>query len=191
MFNALEIAASSAIPFSTIFLAELGDKSQIVCMTLAACHRAKPVLFGALSAFAILNLLAVTVGASLAYLIPGNTITYIAAGLFFLFGVLALFTKEDDEEEDLKQTKSSHGLFVTTFAMIFLAELGDKTQIAVMTLSTSYSPALIWVLATLALAATAGLGIFAGRKLLTRINVSLLHKISGAFFILLAGLLVL
>jgi putative Ca2+/H+ antiporter (TMEM165/GDT1 family) len=73
--------------------------------------------------------------------------------------------------------------------MIFLAELGDKTQIAVITLAAAESALVIWLAATMALGATAFLGVFIGRKFMARINISLLHKISGVFFILLSILM--
>jgi putative Ca2+/H+ antiporter (TMEM165/GDT1 family) len=73
--------------------------------------------------------------------------------------------------------------------MIFLAELGDKTQLAVITMSTTHLSLAVWFGATLALAATSLMGIYAGRKLLARLNINLLHKISGLFFIGLAILL--
>jgi putative Ca2+/H+ antiporter (TMEM165/GDT1 family) len=70
-----------------------------------------------------------------------------------------------------------------TFLMIFLAELGDKTQLAVVTMSTTHDPISVWLGATVALIMTSGLGIFAGRKILTRLQPELLHKVSGLLFI--------
>ena len=66
----LEWIAASATPFGLIFFAELGDKSQIVCMTLAARHRHWPVLSGVVIAFLLLNTLAVAFGAGLAHWVP-------------------------------------------------------------------------------------------------------------------------
>jgi putative Ca2+/H+ antiporter (TMEM165/GDT1 family) len=177
------------LPLGTIFLAEIGDKSQLVCMTLAACHRARPVFIGAFLAFAILNILAVSIGASLAAIIPGDWLTIAAASLFAVFGVLALRNNEEEESEEGECQKPSHHLILTTFSMIFLAELGDKTQIAVITLAAAESALVIWLAATMALGATAFLGVFIGRKFMARINISLLHKISGVFFILLSILM--
>lgn len=183
-----DLISAFLLPAGTIFLAEIGDKSQLVCMTLAACHRPRPVFVGAFLAFAVLNLLAVTVGSSLAVFIPMQWLTIGAAGLFFVFGVMALLNGEE-EGEDVEACKPTRNLIITTFAMIFLAELGDKTQIAVVTLSTMNPAAVIWLAATLALGATAFLGVFVGSKFMAKININLLHKISGGFFILLGLLL--
>lgn len=184
-----EFFSAFLLPLGTIFLAEIGDKSQLVCMTLAACHRARPVFIGAFVAFAVLNMLAVSIGASLAAVIPGNGLTIAAALLFAGFGVMALRSQEAQEDEDGECQKPSHHLMITTFSMIFLAELGDKTQLAVVTLATAEPPLIIWLAATMALGATAFLGVFIGRKFMTRINIGLLHKISGVFFLVLSVLM--
>ncbi len=65
-----ELLSISGASFILIFLAEFGDKSQLVCMTLAAKHRPWPVLFGAVTAFAVLNLLAVLFGTIVSAWIP-------------------------------------------------------------------------------------------------------------------------
>jgi len=67
-----------------------------------------------------------------------------------------------------------------------VAEFGDKTQLAVVALSSTQPPAAVWLGATLALVATSALGILAGRTLLKKIPIALLHRISGAFFLILA-----
>ena len=70
-------------PFGLVFLAELGDKSQLVCMTLAARHRHWPVLAGATVAFAILNSLAVIFGAGLSHWVPERVLAAFALTKFF------------------------------------------------------------------------------------------------------------
>lgn len=153
-------------------------------MTLAARYRGMPVLLGAVVAFALLNLAAVLFGATLAAWIPKQILTGCVALLFAIFGIQALRTTEEDHEE-ISQ-KSGHGIFFTAFLMIFMAEFGDKTQLAVAGLSSAAIPAAIWAGATLALATTSTLGVWAGRKLLQKISIVLLHRISGVLFILLA-----
>ncbi|PWI32485.1 UPF0016 domain-containing protein [Vibrio albus] len=185
-----ELFSSSLLTFGVIFLAEMGDKSQLVCMTLASRHRARPVAIGAVAAFSLLNLLAVTVGTSLTHFIPQQWLTLIAAGLFAVFGIQALLCQEDEEEGiNEGSQKTGRNIFLTTLMMIFLAELGDKTQLAVITMGTTYSPLSVWLSATLALSATSLIGVYAGRKFLSRINIQSLHRINGMFFITLAALL--
>ena len=72
--------------------------------------------------------------------------------------------------------------------MLFLAEMGDKTQLAVAGMASTLPSIPVWVGATLALSSTSALGVLAGRKLLTRIPLHRLHQISGVFFLALAAL---
>ena len=173
--------------YALIIAAEMGDKSQFVCMTLAARHRAKPVIFGAIAAFALLNTLAVMFGVAIANWIPGYIVAAIVSVLFAIFGVQSLFFNDDEEDAEI-QEKSGHNLFFTTFLLITVAEFGDKTQLAIVALSSTALPAAIWIGSTLALATTSILGVIAGRTLLKKIPLSLLHQFSGVLFILLAGI---
>ncbi|MCB1858531.1 MAG: TMEM165/GDT1 family protein [Gammaproteobacteria bacterium] len=173
-------------PFGLVFLAELGDKSQLVCMTLAARHRHWPVLLGATVAFLILNTLAVVFGAGLSQWIPERILAAAVAVLFAIFGILSLRTKQADGDEAITE-QSGHGIFVTTFLMIFLAEMGDKTQIAVAGMASTLPVIPVWIGANLALITTSALGVVAGRKLLRKIPIYRLHQISGIFFLILAG----
>ncbi|MBF0163742.1 MAG: TMEM165/GDT1 family protein [Magnetococcales bacterium] len=173
--------------FGLIFLAELGDKTQLVCMTLAARHRPKPVLFGAIAAFIVLNVLAVVFGAGLAKIVPERILAGLVGALFAIFGILSLRAKSDEGTDEEVAEKSGHGIFVTTFLMIFLAEMGDKTQLSVAGLASTLPLVPVWIGSTLALSASSLMGVVAGRTLLTRIPMHRLHQISGAFFLILAA----
>lgn len=173
--------ASSGTAFALVAAAEFGDKSQLVCMTLAARHRHWPVLFGAVLAFAVLNLIAVSFGAAAARWLPESVVLLAVAVLFAVFGVKALRFKE--EEDEAVKEKSGHGIFLTTFLMIFFAEFGDKTQLAVAGLGAAAPPAPVWFGATAALSATSALGIWAGAMLLRRIPQRALHVASGLLFL--------
>ena len=170
-----------------IFAAELGDKTQLVCMVLAARYRAVPVILGATVAFAILNLLAVIFGVAIAGWLPESWLTLGVAMLFTLFGVRLLMQATEEEEADDVATKRAGSTFLTTLLLIFLAELGDKTQIAVVALSTTLPPISVWVGATLALATTSALGVWAGRALLKKMPLAILHRIGGILFLLMAA----
>lgn len=177
---------SAGTTFLLVGLAEFGDKSQLVCMTLAARHRGLPVVIGAILAFAILNLLAVLFGAAVAAWLPEWLVTLAVAVLFAIFGINSL-RYEDEEEDEQVEEKPGHGIVATTFLLIFLAEFGDKTQLAVAGLGSTSEPSAVWAGATLALATTSALGVFAGRKLLNRLPLRWIHRISGVFFLLLAA----
>lgn len=179
--------SSASTTFLLIALAEIGDKSQLVCMTLAARHRPAPVIIGAISAFAILNLLAVLFGAAFAAWLPEWLVILAVAILFATFGISSLRYRAEEEDETIEE-KPGHNVFITTFLLIFLAEFGDKTQIAVAGMGSTVTISAVWIGATLALASTSILGVIAGRKLMQKLPLLWIHRISGAFFLLLAVL---
>ncbi|MBF0187366.1 MAG: TMEM165/GDT1 family protein [Magnetococcales bacterium] len=172
--------------FLLISLAEIGDKSQLVCMTLAARHRALPVMTGVTVAFVLLNILAVVFGASVAAFLPQWVITVAVALLFGLFGVQMLMGDDEEEEDEEIAEKSDRSVIFSTFLLIFVAEFGDKTQLAIAGLSSTSDPTAVWVGGTAALIFISALGVVAGRKVLSKIPESLLHRISGIFFLVLA-----
>jgi Ca2+/H+ antiporter, TMEM165/GDT1 family len=176
---------ASGTSFLLIFAAEIGDKSQLVCMVMAARHRAFPVMVGSALAFAVLNTLAVVFGAALANWIPEAMTYAIVAVLFLIFGIQAMRVEEEPHRE-CASPPSGRGIFLATFALIFVAEFGDKTQLAVVGLSSTSIPLAVWVGATTALILTSALGIWAGCTVLQRIPIKLLHRVSGVFFIILA-----
>ncbi|MFT7300443.1 MAG: putative Ca2+/H+ antiporter (TMEM165/GDT1 family) [Porticoccus sp.] len=183
-----ELLSISGASFILIFLAEFGDKSQLVCMTLAAKHRPWPVLLGAVTAFGVLNLLAVLFGTIVSTWIPEFWLALAVAGLFGFFGFQSLLFEDVEEDGAGMRVRSSHGLFVTALLMIFVAEFGDKTQLAVAGLASTYQGLPVWLGSTVALIATTVLGVVAGQRLLKHLPLGLVHKFSGVLFLLLATL---
>ena len=171
--------------FTLVSVAEIGDKSQLVCMTLAARHRHWPVLLGATLAFMILNTLAVLFGGGVAAWVPERWIAAIVAVLFGVFGIHALLSREDKKSQNLEE-KPGHGIFITTLLLILVAEFGDKTQIAVAGLAGNYSPLPVWLGASTALVMVSVLGVWAGRTVLQRLPLLWTHRISGGVFLLFA-----
>lgn len=183
--NFTELSATALTGFTLIAAAEIGDKSQLVCMTLATRHRAWPIILGAVAAFGLLNTLAVVFGAAIANWLPEYIVAITVAVLFAFFGIHSLRVFEDDGGEEIKE-KSGHGIFFTTFALITVAEFGDKTQLAVVALSSAAQPLAVWLGATAALTMTSALGVVAGRTVLQKIPLVLLHRLSGAIFLILS-----
>jgi len=183
----IEWISTVGVTFVLIFLAEIGDKSQLVCMTLAAHYRALPVLIGATFAFAFLNLLAVLFGAALANWLPENMINISVAVLFAAFGIHVLLAKKKGRDQEISE-KSNHSILIAAFLLITMAELGDKTQIAVAGLSSAAGPMPVWFGATLALSFISTIGVLVGSRLFQRIPMVLLYRISGVVFLILAAL---
>ncbi len=181
----VQFSATTSTSLILILAAEMGDKSQLVCMTLASKHRPVPVIFGAIAAFALLNTLAVIFGSAISAWIPEYIVASAVAVLFAVFGLFSLFGHEENEDDEIIE-KSGHSIFLTTFLMITLAEFGDKTQLAVVAYSSTANPYAVWLGSTLALSITSILGVVAGRALLQKISLTYLHKISGIIFLILA-----
>lgn len=180
-----EPASVALSTFALIALAEIGDKSQLVCMTLATRHRHWPVLLGAMAAFVILNTLAVLFGASFAAWIPERIMAGIVAVMFAAFGVHALLSRDDGDSEEVVE-KPGHGIFFSTLLLILVAEFGDKTQIAVAGLAGNMAPIPVWVGATIALIMVSALGVWAGRTVLQRLPLHWLHRAGGGIFLVFA-----
>jgi putative Ca2+/H+ antiporter (TMEM165/GDT1 family) len=180
---------TAGVSMVLVGLAEIGDKSQLVCMALAARHgRAQPVLFGALAAFSLLNGLAVLFGSAIAAWLPQSWILAAMAVLFAGFGLHSLLHVESESDEETEI--SGHNLFLTAFMMIFLAELGDKTQIAVAGLAGIYDAFAVWTGATVALALASGIGVLVGKTVLRRLPLIWLHRLAGMLFLSLSVLAV-
>jgi putative Ca2+/H+ antiporter (TMEM165/GDT1 family) len=184
------VSESVAVAFTTfglIGLAEIGDKSQLVCMTLACRHRGWPIVLGAAAAFSLLNLLAVLFGAGVAAWLPQEVAAGLVALLFAGFGIHALRANGAEDEDPLEE-KPGHGIFLTTFLMIFVAEFGDKTQIAVAGLASTSALLPVWLGGTAALVGVSALGVWLGRRFLQRIPLHWLHRLAGIVFLGLAAL---
>ncbi|WP_067869650.1 TMEM165/GDT1 family protein [Neptuniibacter marinus] len=171
--------------FLLVFLAEFGDKSQLVCMTLSARYRATPVLIGSVLAFSVLNVLAAIFGAALSIYVPQELIFCVVGILFFIFAIQLFMDDEEEEEGDIKIGKHLVG---SVFILIFLAELGDKTQLAIAGLAAVEQAWVVWVAGTVALMLTTLLGVWFGRVLLKRLPIALIHRGAGVLFMLFAGI---
>ncbi len=165
--------------------AELGDKSQLVCLVLGTRYGAGPVIAGAALAFGLLNVLAVAAGGLLATALDARLVAGGSAALFAVFGVLALGGGAEEELPDPPAARRS-GVAVT-FGALFLAELGDKTQLAVAALAADGAPAATWVGGTLALVTLAGLGAALGQASLERLNPRRIRQAGGLFFLIAAA----
>jgi putative Ca2+/H+ antiporter (TMEM165/GDT1 family) len=174
-----------ATAFSLLFLAEMGDKTQLIAMALAHRYRALPVLTGIFSAFLVLNLLAVFVGAALFRYVPQWTVLVAAGVLFLVFAWRSWAEGEEDGEEEVVARSGGHGALWAGFSLIFLAELGDKTQLVLIALAASSGdPWSTFVGGTLALWAVSALGVLVGSTLLRRVPRAWVHKGAALLFAL-------
>lgn len=174
--------------FGLIFLAELGDKTQLTAMALALRYPWKKIFAGIAAAFAVLNLAAVLVGKLLFLLIPIFWVN-ITSGLLFLYFGYSTLRNAPDSEEDEARPHAASSAARTAFIMIFMAELGDKTQLVTASQAARHSATLtdMWMVfagSTLALWSVSLVGIFAGRQLVRFIPLRWIHRAAGVMFLI-------
>jgi len=149
--------------FLLIFVAEMGDKTQILAMAFATRFPVRKVLMGIGLGVFLNHGLAVVLGSYLSQVVPINTIQMIAGAAFVGF---ALWTLKPEEEEEEKETRMKFGPAATVALAFFMGELGDKTQLTAITLAADASYPFMVLLGTVSgMVATGALGIIIGRKL--------------------------
>lgn len=179
------------ISTAVIFIAELGDKSQLMALTFATRFKAGPVLIGVTIATAVVHAFSVLVGAALGAAIPTRPITIVAAIAFIAFGLWTLRGDELTEaDQQLAATTTRHAV-IAVGTVFFLAELGDKTMLATITLATKEGALGTWLGSTVGMVAADALAILAGRQLGTRLPERTIRiGAAVAFFVFAAILLV-
>jgi len=172
--------------FFLVFVAEMGDKTQIIAMTFATQYTVAEVLLGVLIGVVLNHGIAIALGSYLSEIIPMNLIQIIAGAIFVVFGILSL---REGKEDDEKENKKKYGPIATVAVAFFVGELGDKTQLTAMTLATEGRyPIFILMGTTLGMLATSGLGIFVGSKIGEKVP-DILIKIISSFVFLFFGTL--
>lgn len=153
------------VSFGVIFVAELGDKSQLMALTFATRLRPLPVLVGITVATAVVHLVSVAVGYGLGAALPTEWIALFAGVAFLGFGAWTLRGDRLTDEERRKADRSGRPAVLLVGVAFLLAELGDKTMLATITLATQYGWFGTWVGSTLGMVAADALAILVGRLL--------------------------
>ncbi len=170
--------------FLVVFLAEMGDKSQLLMVAMTAEYTVRQILCGAVLAVLCLSALAVTLGALVGELLPTTAVSFIAGVAFLAFAWQGVQIDEDGEAV----RRSRHGAVATVFGTYFLSELGDKTQLASLTLSADgaggfFSRMLpVFFGSSAALLAADLLGLCVGVLLGRRLPQQYFHALSTALF---------
>lgn len=181
------------ISLGMIFLAELGDKTQLVAMTLATRFNAKVTLAGIFVATLAVHVFSVGIGGLMGGLLPTDWIRFVAGLAFVGFGFWTLRGDSlDDEEGEHKKALSPFWLVFVTF---FLAELGDKTMLSTVTLAATNPVIPVWIGSTIGMVLSDGLAIVVGTILGSRlperaikIGAAVVFFAFGAFSLIRGGL---
>jgi putative Ca2+/H+ antiporter (TMEM165/GDT1 family) len=159
------VLISTLVSFGVIFVAELGDKSQLMALTFATRFKVWPVLLGIMVATAVVHLASVGIGYGLGAALPTGWINLVAALAFIVFGFWTLRGDNLTEEEKEKASRAVKSVVIAVGTAFFLAELGDKTMLATITLATDYGWFGTWLGSTLGMVAADALAIVVGRAL--------------------------
>ncbi|MFC5006477.1 TMEM165/GDT1 family protein [Dactylosporangium cerinum] len=177
--------AALAISFGVIFVAELGDKSQLMALTFATRYKTVPVLIGITIATAVVHLVSVAVGYGLGASLPTGWISLVAAVAFFAFGAWTLRGDSlTDAERDKASQPTTRSAIVAVGVAFFLAELGDKTMLATITLATQHGWFGTWLGSTIGMVAADALAIVAGRMLGKRLPERTIKYGAAILFVL-------
>jgi Ca2+/H+ antiporter, TMEM165/GDT1 family len=182
--------AIAATVFALIFLAELPDKTALSSLVLGSRYRPSWVFAGIAAAFAVHVALAITAG-SLIGLLPHRLLEIVVSLSFAVGAVMLLRGRHEEGDDDAMEVKVREPGFWrvagTGFVVILVAEFGDLTQIATVTLAARYhDPVSVAIGAVLALWAVAGLAIVGGRGLLKFIPLTWISRSAGALMLVLA-----
>ncbi|HEX8988756.1 MAG TPA: TMEM165/GDT1 family protein [Rhodocyclaceae bacterium] len=164
-----------------VALAEIGDKTQLLSLMLAARYRRPwPIIAGILVATLANHFLAGAVGAWLTALVGREAMRWILAASFIAMAVWIMVPDEIDEAD---AQRGHGGVFVATVVAFFLAEMGDKTQVATVALAAQY-PSLVAVVAgtTLGMMAANVPAVLLGDKAATKLPLKLVHGVCAAIF---------
>jgi putative Ca2+/H+ antiporter (TMEM165/GDT1 family) len=157
------------IAFGIIFVAELGDKSQLMALAFAARYKALPILIGITVATAVVHLCSVALGAVVGVALPTKAIAVVAGLAFFAFAAWTIRGDSLDEDDEAKAAITTRSAVIAAASAFFLAELGDKTMLATITLATKEGLFGTWLGSTLGMVAADGLAIVVGQQLGARI----------------------
>lgn len=168
--------------FVLVFLAEVGDKTQLMLMALSAKYTVVQMLLGILLGVTLNHGAAVVVGRYLSTCIEGNLLQYFVGFIFIVFGIITIVY---DDDRDEKKRNFDFGPVLTTALTFLLGEIGDKTQLTAMSLAMeSQHPAMVLAGSVSGMLAIGMVGIIVGTTLNKYIPSNIIKIVSGLVFII-------
>lgn len=174
------------ISTALVALAEMGDKTQLLSLVLAAKFRKPwPIVLGIFAATVVNHALAGAVGAWITTLLGPDVLRWILGISFILMAGWMLIP--DKLDDDTGNNTGRWGVFGTTVVLFFLAEMGDKTQIATVGLAAKYPAQYYWVVAgtTLGMMLANAPVVWLGEKITKKLPIKTIHRVCAVIFLLL------
>ena len=170
------------VSMGVVALAEIGDKTQLLAFILAARFKKPvPIILGILAATLVNHGLAGALGAWITSSVSPGVLRWVLSASFIGMAIWTLIPDKIEEEET--QVAKRFGVFGATLVTFFLAEMGDKTQIATVAMAAHYaSPLLVVIGTTLGMLIADVPAVFVGDKLANKIPMKLVHSIAAGVF---------
>ena len=168
--------------FFSLFLAQIGDKTQLLTLLIATRTKKHFILFWAIMAgFTIGVTLAVIFGSGLTLFVPHKILKMISSLIFIILGILIFL----DGRKSVKKTKKLHfrHMFLSVAGLIFLTDFGDKTQIAIALFASTYHPLLVFLAGIVSLGLNTLIVIFFSKAIMHKVNEKIIEKIAGTAFV--------
>ena len=182
-----------ALAFGAVFIAELGDKTQLLILAFATRYRAGPVIAGLVVAALIIQGISVAIGSALGAALPAQAVALVAGAAFLAIAGWSLRGEDDEVEEEVAATAGGRGwMGVAGMVAIafFVAELGDKSMLATFALASQQGPIPTWIGSTAGEVAANLLAVAVGRQVGTRLSPRAIRFGSAALFAIAGVLLV-
>jgi putative Ca2+/H+ antiporter (TMEM165/GDT1 family) len=189
----VEFLGAMAIALGAIFLAEFGDKSQLLVLAFATRYPWRPVVAGVVIAAAIVQGASVIVGAALGAVLPEMVVAVVSGLAFLAVAAWTLLGEDDDDNEQGRPSLrplAGTALVLTVAGTFIAAELGDKTMLATFALAANQGPIPTWIGSTLGEVAANLVAVAVGSQLGHRLSPRLV-RIGSAVVFALAGVAVL
>jgi Ca2+/H+ antiporter, TMEM165/GDT1 family len=178
------------LSFGVILLAELGDKSQLMALAFASRYRAVTVLVAVTIATLLVHAGSVALGAAFAVALPRSAIQIVAGLAFFGFAAWTLRGDTLGEADNARAARTGGLALLTIGTAFFLAELGDKTMLATITLATTEEPIGTWLGSTAGMVAADAIAIAVGAVLGTRLPDRAIKLFASTSFVVFGAILV-
>ncbi|CRK53948.1 conserved membrane hypothetical protein [Rhodococcus sp. RD6.2] len=183
--------AALLLSFGVIFVAELGDKSQLMAMTFALRYRWWVVIGGITVATTVVHLVSVAVGHSLGAALPTTLISILGGIAFIGFAAWTLRGDSLSDDEQSKAGRVGTSAFLAVASAFFLAELGDKTMLATITLAADNDWVGVWIGSTIGMVAADALAIIVGAVLGKHLPEKFIQWGAAALFLVFGVMLLL
>jgi putative Ca2+/H+ antiporter (TMEM165/GDT1 family) len=178
------------LAFGVVFLAELGDKSQLMALAFASRYRALTVLVAVSIATLLVHAGSVLLGSAFALALPTNLVEVVAGAAFLGFAAWTIRGDTLGDEDERRAGRAGRWAMLTIGSAFFLAELGDKTMLATVTLATTEEPIGTWLGSTAGMVAADAIAIALGATLGARLPERAISILAALAFVVFGVLLI-